>query len=50
MAIDPLSSLNPFNSVPEHKSDKWYAAYVKPAVMFVAFVMFSYATLWVSIM
>ena len=48
MAIDPLSSLNPFNSVPEHKSDKWYAAYVKPAVMFVAFVMFSYATLWMG--
>lgn len=48
MAIDPLSGLNPFSSIPEHKSDKWYAAYVKPAIMLVAFMMFSYATLWMG--
>jgi len=48
MAIDPLSSLNPFTNIPEHKSDKWYGAYVKPAIMLVAFMMFSYATLWMG--
>lgn len=48
MSIDPLSVLNPINSLPEHKSDKWYHAYIKPAVMLVAFMMFSYATLWMG--
>jgi hypothetical protein len=48
MAIDPISALNPFSNVPEHKSDKWYAAYIKPAVMLVAFMVFSYATLWMG--
>lgn len=48
MAIDPLSALNPFSNVPDPKSDKWYVAYVKPAVMLVAFMMFSYATLWMG--
>jgi hypothetical protein len=48
MAIDPLSALNPFSNVPEHKSDKWYGAYVKPVVMLIAFMMFSYATLWMG--
>jgi len=48
MSIDPLSALNPIDSLPEHKSDKWYHAYIKPAVMLVAFMMFSYATLWMG--
>jgi hypothetical protein len=48
MAIDPLSALNPFSNVPEHKSDKWYIAYIKPAVLLIAFMMFSYATLWMG--
>jgi hypothetical protein len=48
MSIDPLSALNPITSVPDHKTDKWYGAYVKPAVMLVAFMMFSYATLWMG--
>ena len=48
MSIDPLSALNPLTNVPDHKSDKWYAAYIKPAVMLIAFMMFSYATLWMG--
>ena len=48
MSIDPLSVLNPINNVPDHKSDKWYGAYIKPAVMLIAFMMFSYATLWMG--
>jgi len=48
MSIDPLSALNPITNVPDHKSDKWYGAYIKPAVMLVAFMMFSYATLWMG--
>ena len=48
MSIDPLSALNPIDNLPEHKSGKWYYAYIKPAVMLVAFMMFSYATLWMG--
>jgi hypothetical protein len=48
MDIDPISVLNPLNSIPEHKSEKWYVTYIKPAVMLVAFTMFSYATLWMG--
>jgi hypothetical protein len=48
MAIDPLSALNPVTSIPENQSGKWYAAYVKPAVMLVIFMVFSYATLWMG--
>jgi len=47
--IDPLTALNPLNNLPDHKVGmKWYEAYVKPAIMLVAFMMFSYATLWMS--
>lgn len=48
MSLDPLSVLNPISTIPEHKSDKWYAAYIKPAVMLVAFMIFSYITLWMG--
>jgi hypothetical protein len=48
MALDPLSSLNPFSNLPEPKSDKWYAGLIKPAIMLIAFTMFSYATLWMG--
>lgn len=48
MSLDPLSVLNPISSLPEPKSNKWYVAYIKPAVMLVAFMMFSYATLWMG--
>ena len=47
--IDPLTALNPLNNLPEHKEgSRWYEAYVKPAIMMVAFMMFSYATLWMG--
>jgi hypothetical protein len=48
MAIDPLSALNPITNLPDVKTDKWYGAYIKPAIMLVAFMMFSYTTLWMS--
>jgi hypothetical protein len=48
MSLDPLSVLDPLSNLPEHKSEKWYIAYIKPAVMLVAFTMFSYATLWMG--
>jgi len=49
MALDPLlSALNPVSNVPDHKSDKWYGAYVKPAIMLIAFMIFSYITLWMG--
>jgi len=47
--IDPLTALNPLNNLPEHKEgSRWYEAYIKPAIMMVAFMMFSYATLWMG--
>jgi hypothetical protein len=49
MALDPLlSALNPVSSTPELKSDKWYGAYVKPVIMLIAFMIFSYITLWMG--
>jgi hypothetical protein len=48
MSLDPLSAINPISHLPEPKADKWYAAYIKPAVMLIAFMMFSYATLWMG--
>ena len=48
MALDPLSSLNPFSNLPESKSDKWYAGLIKPMIMLIVFTMFSYATLWMG--
>ena len=49
MALDPLlSALNPVTNVPDHKSDKWYGAYIKPAIMLIAFMIFSYVTLWMG--
>jgi len=48
MAIDPLSALNPISNIPEHKSDKWYGMFIRPAIMMIAFMMFSYATLWMG--
>jgi hypothetical protein len=40
--LDPLSHLD---SV---KTDKWYSPYIKPAIMLVAFTVFSYFTLWMG--
>ena len=48
MSVDPLSVLNPISSIPEHESNKWYSAYIKPAVMLITFIIFSYATLWMG--
>lgn len=44
MSGNPLNPLNHLD-VP---NDKWYSFLIKPAVMIVAFVMFSYATLWMG--
>ena len=49
MALDPLlSALNPVSSISELKSDKWYSPYMKPVVMLIAIMMFSYITLWMG--
>lgn len=48
MSLDPLSVINPISNIPEHKTDKWYGAYIKPVIMLIAFMMFSYATLWMG--
>jgi hypothetical protein len=41
--LDPFTHLdNPSGS------NKWYTMFIKPAVMVVAFMMFSYATLWMG--
>jgi hypothetical protein len=40
--LDPLAHLD------SPKTDSWWGPYVKPAVMLVAFTMFSYATLWMG--
>lgn len=39
--LDPLTHLD----VP---NNKWYSFLIKPAVMVIAFMMFSYATLWMG--
>ena len=43
-----LNPLNPLSHVPDVASDKWYGWLIKPAVMIVAFMVFSYATLWMG--
>ena len=40
--LDPISHLDSFSN------NKWYGPFIKPAVMVVAFMMFSYATLWMG--
>lgn len=40
--------LNPLTHVPDIAPNKWYGWLIKPAVMIVAFMVFSYATLWMS--
>jgi len=40
--LDPLAHLDNVNS------DKWYGPFIKPAIMLVAFVGFSYMTLWMG--
>lgn len=40
--------LDPFNHLPDFKSDKWYGFLIKPAVMVFFFVIFSYITLWMG--
>jgi len=40
--LDPLTHLDSVNN------GKWYGPYIKPAVMLLAFTMFSYATLWMG--
>jgi hypothetical protein len=42
------NSLDPLNHLPDFKSDKWYGFLIKPAVMVFCFVIFSYATLWMT--
>jgi hypothetical protein len=46
MSLDPLNPLSHLDA--PHAGDKWYTIFIKPAVMLVAFMMFSYATLWMS--
>jgi hypothetical protein len=41
--LDPITHLDSVNN-----KDTWYGPYIKPAIMFVAFTMFSYATLWMG--
>jgi hypothetical protein len=40
--------LNPLSHIPEIATDKWYGFLIKPAIMVIAFMMFSYATLWMG--
>lgn len=40
--------LNPLSVVPDLAPNKWYGVFIKPAIMVIAFMMFSYATLWMS--
>ena len=42
------SPLNPLTHIPDIAQDKWYGFLVKPAIMVIAFMMFSYATLWMG--
>jgi hypothetical protein len=43
-----LNPLNPLNHVPDIAQDKWYGWLIKPVVMIIAFMVFSYATLWMG--
>lgn len=36
------------NHIPDIAPNKWYGFLIKPAVMVIAFMMFSYATLWMG--
>lgn len=40
--LDPLAHLDNVNN------DKWYGPFIKPAIMLIAFVGFSYMTLWMG--
>ena len=41
--------LDPLSHIPEAPPiNKWYGFLIKPAVMVIAFMMFSYATLWMG--
>lgn len=40
--------LDPLAHIETPKINSWWGPYVKPAVMLVAFTMFSYATLWMG--
>jgi hypothetical protein len=40
--------LNPLTHVPDLAQDKWYGWLIKPSIMIIAFMMFSYATLWMG--
>jgi len=44
--LDPFTHLDSPSSV--GNNNKWYTMFIKPAVMVVAFMMFSYATLWMG--
>jgi septal ring factor EnvC (AmiA/AmiB activator) len=46
MSVNPLDPLSHFDSV--STSTKWYGPFIKPLVMVVLFVLFSYATLWMG--
>jgi hypothetical protein len=46
--MSSLNPLNPINHLPDFKTDKWYGFLIKPALMIFVFVVFSYATLWLS--
>ena len=41
--LDPLTHLDSPSG-----GGKWYTIFIKPAIMMVAFMMFSYATLWMG--
>jgi len=40
--------LNPLTHIPDIAQDKWYGFLVKPTIMVITFMMFSYATLWMG--
>jgi hypothetical protein len=40
--------LDPLSHIPEIKTDKWYGAFIKPVVMILGFMVFSYVTLWMG--
>jgi len=40
--------LDPLAHIDLPKTNSWWGPYIKPAVMIVAFTMFSYATLWMG--
>jgi hypothetical protein len=46
MSINPLDPLSHFDSV--NNTNTWYGPFIKPLVITVLFVLFSYATLWLG--